>query len=109
MASGLVKTYTVQPYVEGLISALRNNSTKMMTFQWADFSFSGFLVSINARYTMFSVSGHPVRAEVQLRMRQNVDSIERNKWISDFEKMVGAHESFTTAGQKVSNLMNLSL
>ncbi len=109
LASGLVKTFSVQPYVEGFISALRNGATRIMTFQWADFSFSGFLVNVNATYTMFSVSGHPVRAVVQLRIRQKVNSEERKKWRKDFKTMVGNKESFTTAGQRVSNMLNLSL
>ncbi len=113
-AAGLAKTYSVQPYVEGFISAMRNEATRMMTFHWADFSFSGFLEGISATYTMFSLSGHPVRAVVQLRMRQNQHSVERAKWRKDFDDMFKlkggiASKSLTTAGQKVSSLFNLSL
>lgn len=107
--TGLAKTFTVQPYVEGLISAIRNPYTKSMTFQWADFSFTGILTSMHAAYTMFSVSGRPVRAQVQLRLRQELNRTELNKWHADFAEMVGDRKSLTSAGQRVGNMINLSL
>lgn len=103
------KTFTVQPYVEGLISALRNRYTQSMTFRWADFSFTGRLRQMNAQYTMFSVSGHPVRAQVHLRLIQDLHSQERKAWQSNFETLLSQKDSFVTAGQKVSNLFHLSL
>lgn len=102
-------TFTVQPYVEGLISALRNPYTRSMTFQWADFSFTGRLHQLQANYKMFSVSGRPIRAEVQLRLRQDLDTQDMQRWKSQFNSMLAQKSSMVTAGQKVSNLLNLSL
>ena len=102
-------TFTVQPYVEGLISALRNPYTQSMTFQWADFSFTGRLRQLQANYKMFSVSGRPIRAEVQLRLRQDLDTQDMQRWKSQFNSMLAQKSSLVTAGQKVSNLLNLSL
>lgn len=102
-------TFTVQPYVEGLISALRNPYTQSMTFQWADFSFTGRLRQLQAHYKMFSVSGRPIRAEVQLRLRQDLDPRDMQNWKTQFNNMLLQKSSLVTAGQKVSNLLNLSL
>jgi len=129
--TGLAKTFSVQPYVEGFISAIRNYYTRYMTFQWADFSFTGMLINMNAVYTMFSVSGHPVRAQVQLLLRQDLRKTELNKWNKDFNKMIGGDtsamerenaqassnfnsmvsggKSLTSPSQRVGNLLNLSL
>ena len=107
MASGT--TFTVQPYVEGFISALRNPYTQSMTFQWADFSFRGRLRQLQANYTMFSVSGRPIRAEVQLRLRQELRSAEVQMWKAQLETLLGQKSALQTAGQQVSNLLNLSL
>lgn len=107
MLSG--KTFTVQPYVEGLISALRNPYTQSMTFQWADFSFTGRLRQLQANYTMFSVSGRPIRAQVQLRLQQDLRSSEMTKWGNEFDMLLSQKNSLVNAGQKVSNLFNLSL
>lgn len=132
--SGMMKTFTVQPYVEGFISAIRNYYTRYMTFQWADFSFTGMLVNLNAVYTMFSVSGHPVRAQVQLLLRQDLRKTESEKWKKDFEEMVKINnwfnstveqetgqassdfeamtsggKSLTSASQYVGNLLNIGL
>ena len=107
MATG--STFTVQPYVEGLLSALRNPYTQSMTFQWADFSFTGRLRQLQATYKMFSVSGRPIRAEVQMRLRQDLDTTDMQRWKAQFETMLTQKHSLASAGQKVSNLLNLSL
>ena len=103
------KTFTVQPYIEGLISALRNPYTQTMTFQWAHFSFTGRLRQLQANYTMFSVSGRPIRGVVQLRMKQDRNTAELQKWKSQFETLLMQKNALAAAGQKVSNLLNLSL
>ncbi|MCI7125169.1 MAG: hypothetical protein MR935_03045 [Agathobaculum sp.] len=103
------ETFTVQPYVEGLISALRNPYTRAMTFQWANFSFTGILIGVQAKYTMFSVSGRPVRAELQLRLRQRMNSTDVSKWHAAFHEMLRKNASMDGAAQKVSSLLNLSL
>lgn len=100
--------FTVQPYVEGFISALRNPYTQSMTFQWADFSFRGRLRQLQAKYTMFSVSGHPIRADVQLRLRQDLRSTEMQKWKAQMETMLGQKDALQTFQQQAGNLLNLS-
>lgn len=96
--------FTVQPYVDGFIAAIRNPYTRKLTFQWGDFTFSGNLKSINAVYTMFSTSGQPVRAEVTLSVaasRDEGDSAGYKKFDMD-----GLPEQGRSL-QKVGNLLNL--
>ncbi len=63
--AGLRKV-TVQKEVEGFIAALRNRYTRLITFHWGDFNYTGELRNVNASYTMFNVVGEPVRATVNL-------------------------------------------
>ncbi|MCR5411082.1 MAG: hypothetical protein K6E90_08905 [Lachnospiraceae bacterium] len=64
-ATGNKKT-TVQTEVEGFIAALRNKNTRLITFNWGEFCYSGVLRSVGANYTMFSPGGLPIRATVDL-------------------------------------------
>ena len=104
------KEYSVQPQVEALIGALRNNYTRDITFYWGKFSFSGHLSDIRANYTMFSTSGRPVRAQVLLRMHQELDPELVSTWYSDFaQSFQGGSKSLTSGLQKVGNLLNINL
>lgn len=60
------KKLTVQMEVEAFIAALRNQYTRLITFSWGDFAYSGSLRSVRANYMMFNVTGEPVRATVDL-------------------------------------------
>ncbi len=64
--SGGVKKITVQPEVEGFIGAIRNPCTRIITFNWGDLSYSGSLRNVRAQYSMFNMTGDPVRATVDL-------------------------------------------
>ncbi|MCI8670050.1 MAG: hypothetical protein HFI34_11125 [Lachnospiraceae bacterium] len=96
--------FTVQPYVDGFTAAIRNPDTRKLTFQWGDFTFSGTLKSVSAVYTMFSISGRPVRAEVTLSVAAN-----------QADRDTIGYKKFDTRGlpeqsrsiQKVGNLLNL--
>lgn len=101
--------HTVQPQVEALIAALRNPGTRNMTFRWADFSFCGVLERVDAVYTMFSVSGHPVRAKVFLKLRHDTERDNLAPWFRAYSTAFGADQSnLTTASQQVSNLLNFN-
>jgi hypothetical protein len=102
-----MKEESVQKEVEGFIGALRNPYTQIVTFHWADFSFTGAIISISAQYTMFSTSGLPVRAKVSLRVRQYAGASDSG-WLNDFETAFGNDSSSLVAPeQKASNLLNL--
>lgn len=74
------KVYSVQPEVEGIIAALRNPFTRLVTFQWGDFSFMGALEDVRAEYTMFSPSGRPIRANVTIQIAQDDASDTIKQW-----------------------------
>ena len=41
-----------------------------ITFEWGSFVFVGVLESVNVTYTMFSQTGDPLRAKVQVKMKE---------------------------------------
>ena len=113
-ASGIIQAakggYTVQPQTDGLISALMRPSTRVVTFRWADMAFTGQLIEVQAEYTMFSVSGRPVRSRVRMNIAQQVESgADIQYWNKALDDMIdsGALSQGKSAGQKLGNLLNL--
>lgn len=108
--NGMGKKWSVRDEVEGLIAALRNPYTRNVSFRWADFTFTGQLNTVNAQYTMFSTSGEPVRAQVQLRIQHEMDDVYLDKWYKEYDSaMMGDASSLTGAAQKVGNILNFNL
>ena len=108
------KTNSVQTQVEGFIGALRNENTREITFAWGKMCYTGILNRISSQYTMFSVTGEPIRAVVTLTMVCADETIEDNtmgNWDAQYKKAFGSGESFslTGAAQKVGNLFNFNL
>jgi LysM repeat protein len=54
--------------VDPAVPAKKRN--QYITFNWGDFSFEGALTSLKTKYTMFSKSGLPVRAEVGVSLTE---------------------------------------
>jgi hypothetical protein len=114
-AANLVKSFmkeaSVRDEVEGFIAALRNPHTQCISVHWADFTFPGVLYSVNAQYTMFSVTGLPVRAKVSIRVRQEANTHAIDTWVKrDFDAAFGGDQSnLVRPEQQVSNLLNLGL
>ncbi len=46
----------------------------IVDFSWGSFRFTGVVESVNATYTMFSQQGNPLRAKVQLKMKEKTAS-----------------------------------
>ena len=83
-----------------------------MTFRWADMAFTGQLIEAQAEYTMFSVSGKPIRSKVRLNIAQQVESeADIQYWDKTLDKMFesGALEQSKTAAQTLGNLLNLDV
>lgn len=106
-------TYSVRPQVEGFIAALRNETTRKVTFAWGDMSYKGMLEAVNAEYTMFNMEGNPIRARVNISILLVDESIEDNHmgyWEKSYEKAFDANSSVLgSAVQNVGNLVNIKL
>jgi len=105
--------YTVQPQTNGLLALGMLSKYRRLTFHWSDTTFSGEVSETQARYTMFSVAGRPVRSTVQLQIRQQLENKnEKQRWNDKFDKCFG-NESFAgdsgriSKNQMVGNLLNL--
>lgn len=107
---GQGKAHSVQPEVESLIAALRNPYTRLITFRWNEFVFTGSLNTVQAKYTMFSTSGRPVRAQMLLRIQHEMRPSLLVGWYASFQKAFGSGSTdLTRMGQSAGNLLNLNL
>ena len=105
------KKKTIQREVEGFIAALRNENTRLITFNWGDMCYSGVLRRVTTEYTMFNVTGEPVRAMVGLSIMcadakqwKNSVAVWQERYKNAFE---GGSESFVKTSQKMGNLLNI--
>ncbi|MBO6137691.1 MAG: hypothetical protein J6O71_03675 [Lachnospiraceae bacterium] len=109
------KKNTVQPEVEALIAALRNENTRLITFHWGQISYPGVLKSVTANYVMFNVSGEPIRATVDLSMTCADDEIMprsldmwQNLYREAFrDEAEAGGKSYVKTSQKVGGLLNI--
>lgn len=105
--------YTVQPQTNALLAMLMREESSLVTFHWSNMTFHGEVNEVQARYTMFSVSGRPVRSTVQFNIRQAVKSAgESAYWNKAFDNCFGKEDvagdsGKLNAGQYVSSLLNL--
>ncbi len=109
-AAGKSETHSVQGQVEALVAALRNPYTRSISFRWADFVFIGQLNTVMASYTMFSPSGRPIRAQVNLRIQHEMDHNMLDGWYKSFDQAFGGETSnLVKVEQTTENLLNLNL
>lgn len=101
--------YSVQPQSNGLLAATLCDSNRSVTFQWADTSFSGEIVDVQVRYTMFSLSGEPVHSVVTLYIEQKIEGTAEDKqWNqAKFDACFSGKQS-RSIGQTVGNLLNIT-
>lgn len=85
------KTYTVRPFVEGFLAAMRDPDHRTVIFQWGSMRYVGMMNELSARYTMFNPNGEPIRAEVDVTMFS--ESLPKEKYVSATE---GKAESMTS-------------
>lgn len=108
------KVYSVQQQTNALVAAAIRDKTRNVTFKWSGMSFSGEITEVNASYTMFSVSGRPVRSNVRLSITQQVNNdADSQYWSSAFNTAFGgAGAAMSTGGRsaanKVGNLLNFN-
>lgn len=114
IAKALGDGYSVQPQTNGLLAAMLSDATRLVTFQWAELSFTGELTDANAQYIMFSVSGQPIRSKITLQITQEVnEESDISYWNGAFDKcFLPEAGAFATGGkearQKTGNLLNLN-
>lgn len=65
------KEYSVQDATELFVAAMTQYYTRMVGFAWNKMIFWGELVGVSVQYTMFNKTGAPIRATVDLEIRQD--------------------------------------
>ena len=102
------KVWSVKKQTNGLLAALMRDSTRTVIFKWADMTFSGELTEAQARYTMFSPTGRPVRSVVRLNITQQVKSTaDIQYWDKAMDQLIA--NSSTTASQSGAASVKSSL
>ncbi len=71
---------SVQQIVESFIAIMRNENCRMVCFEWGDLKYEGSLRRLNTEYTMFDITGAPVRAKVRMSIYlvETSDSVLRD-------------------------------
>lgn len=108
--------YSVQKQVDGILSLVTQTTTRQVIFYWGKLSFHGELTNVSANYTMFNMTGNPIRAQLDLTIRQGeaeTGASERQYWDKAFDKLFGTSDQNTviddqSALQKVGSLINLN-
>ena len=101
--------HSVQKYLDGFLALLLSPFSSQVMFYWSGMCFRGQLVNVSGSYTMFNPAGEPVRAVVNIRIRQR-DSIPGSdeQWNDAFKK-VFKEDKDTGLGSKLSELTNNKL
>ncbi|MCL1822997.1 MAG: hypothetical protein FWG44_02220 [Oscillospiraceae bacterium] len=100
--------WSVRPQVEAFLAAVRNPYTRLIEFTWEKFTFVGNIAQISAEYTMFSIEGHPVRANMRLMLVNEKNNAESQRWIRDFDNAFkGSSGNLVTADGYVGNVLNM--
>lgn len=78
LAKADVRKYT-DPFYKLLNVNSDNHAPDMVTFEWGKMKFTGFVIDINLKYTMFSSLGVPLRATMELTLKSaRKDKMVRN-------------------------------
>ncbi len=91
------------------MAILCQESTRYVEFCWGTLVYRGIVNRISASYTMFSVSGQPVRATVELSMvlaDEGVSESNMGDWQKHYEAaFTGGSFSLVSASQKAGRLL----
>ena len=107
IAQELKGGYSVQKQTNGFIGAMMHESTRVITFVWSKMLFTGAINQVQARYTMFSTSGRPIRSTVTLQLHQVIDRNDISYWDNAFSKFFGKQGVETDLIQGKSDLDNM--
>ena len=114
-AIALNKEFTVRPIVEGFLAAVRNEKYRSVVFVWGNMRYGGMMREINTKYTMFSVSGEPIRAEVavtiQLASTASAGNTEKTfvkEWQDKYKKIMNENKvSVMENGEKIGDSISM--
>lgn len=59
---------SVQPEVEGFLAIIKNPYIRQVAFHWGSMYYSGKITGMKVNYTMFGLTGIPMRATVDMTM-----------------------------------------
>lgn len=122
VAKGLIKkSKSVRPIVELLVAAMVFRSTRWVGFAMGDFTFWGELTSMDATYTMFNMDGDPVRAKVNISIREDSINIteltdeasqkekatNRSNAVKGWDKQFNKLSKTKSKSSTLSNLLNI--
>lgn len=124
---GAVSTYTIQPQVDGLLSLFSQNTANHVVFIYGNMIFAGELENISAQYTMFSPTGHPIAAELDMSIRHRsafavsekgkeepTSDLIDNYWRTAYTNFLGkpgknVEVNLRNTADKVGTLLNFNL
>lgn len=101
------KNYSVQQQVEGFHAAMRITDYTNVKFIWGGTVLEGGLTRVNSRYTMFSPTGNPIRAEMGITITCLGDAVK--KWKQAYDREFAGKDYLITqkTSQTLSSLVNL--
>ncbi len=108
------KTDSVLKYTEGFVAALRNPLTRKVEFHWNKMTYAGILNMVDVEYTMFSIYGEPLRAEVNIGLLCVDEEIGQNDmgyWHNAYKTVFGSGAETILTGklQNVAGIFNVNL
>ncbi len=121
--SAVKGSFSVRDKVEGLVALFAVPEAKQVIFFWGNMSFRGEMTGAEARYTMFNKKGNPIRASVNISIRQGSKleyKVDKEYWNWAFDRAFGVLDASgengvlgvnnETSGQsKASKIMNNNL
>lgn len=109
---GMGKSYSVRPQVEGFIGALHDEKTRSITLAWGQMRYKGILNAVDAEYTMFNMSGNPIRAVVNLRIiliDKDLKDNDMGIWQKSYNEIFKSDYSVGSYTSFGGNLLNINL
>lgn len=107
------RTNSVQTEVEGFLAACNTTRTKKIQFAWGQMEYSGILRNVNAKYTMFDMSGCPVRAVVNLSIfliDPHITRTDQGYWGKAYKKMfdpANRNLELSNMGTRIMKTLNI--
>lgn len=117
--AGGKKEFSVRSQVEGFLAVVNDSYNRMVILQWGRLRYTGIMNSVEARYTMFSTSGNPIRAEISMSIQsagkenESMLGFWRKRYASILDQLSRKQDDGTVTGaagnlsNTFSNLLNL--